>query len=125
MGLEKLKSAFSKIKGFGDDLGLDDYDPNGGGIGDITQNTQNQVTFSTQTPTPFQPKGFGDDLGLDDYDLNLPPTPPKTTPNIPKGFGDDLGLDDIKSDKAPSTRITGRDGNVITLDFNTKCEGEG
>ncbi len=38
---------------------------------------------------------------------------------------DDLGLDDIQSDKAPSTRITGRDGNVITLDFNTKCEGEG
>ena len=37
---------------------------------------------------------------------------------------EELGLGD-PSDELPSTRITGREGNVITLDFNTKCEGEG
>ena len=25
----------------------------------------------------------------------------------------------------PTDRVTNREGNVITLDFNTKCEGEG
>jgi len=25
----------------------------------------------------------------------------------------------------PKSRVTGKKGNVITLDFNTKCEGEG
>ena len=101
MSLEKLKSAFSKIKGFGndsdlakttpniprsfgDDLGLDDFNeerrPKSAG-GDINKNIQNQVNFTTQVPNPFQPRGFGDDLGLDDYSPNrIPPTPPKTTP---------------------------------------------
>jgi len=36
---------------------------------------------------------------------------------------DDLG---IKSEEpSTSSSIVGREGNVITLDFNTKCEGEG
>jgi|TARA_R110000751_G_scaffold120070_1_gene220703 hypothetical protein len=40
---------------------------------------------------------------------------------------DDLGLIDPDSYEIESStsRVTSREGNVITLDFNTKCEGEG
>lgn len=41
------------------------------------------------------------------------------------GMVDELGLGDSELDEPKPTRITGREGNVITLDFNTKCEGEG
>ena len=37
---------------------------------------------------------------------------------------DELGLADPEEPK-PADKITSKVGNVITLDFNTKCEGEG
>ena len=37
---------------------------------------------------------------------------------------DELGLED-DYEVEPKEKITSRVGNVITLDFNTKCEGEG
>jgi len=39
---------------------------------------------------------------------------------------EDLGIADEEAPKvSPKSKITGKTGNVITLDFNTKCEGEG
>ena len=39
---------------------------------------------------------------------------------------DDLEEADKEEPKVlPKSKITGKSGNVITLDFNTKCEGEG
>ena len=35
-----------------------------------------------------------------------------------------LGLGDSDPVDSKQTKIVGREGNVITLDFNTKCEGE-
>ena len=41
------------------------------------------------------------------------------------GLVEELGLADLEEENEPKTKITSRIGNVITLDFNTKCEGEG
>jgi len=40
---------------------------------------------------------------------------------------EELGLDaeDIRDKAEDKVKVKSRDGNVITLDFNTKCEGEG
>ena len=39
---------------------------------------------------------------------------------------DDLDIADKEEPKvSPKAKIKGQQGNVITLDFNTKCEGEG
>ena len=37
---------------------------------------------------------------------------------------EELGLGDSDPVDSKQTKIVGREGNVITLDFNTKCEGE-
>jgi len=115
MALEKLRSIFQP-KGFGDDLGLDDYDLSLPSPSRLTNQNNSTRGFGDDlglddfspnrirpmSPTPIKPivnipRGFGDDLGLIDFDASppppLPPTPPKTTQN-PVGFGDDLGLDD-------------------------------
>tara|TARA_R110000787_G_scaffold81801_2_gene177190 strand:- start:588 stop:944 length:357 start_codon:yes stop_codon:yes gene_type:complete len=38
---------------------------------------------------------------------------------------DKLGLMEEEEEPEAKPKVTGREGNVITLDFNTKCEGEG
>ena len=38
---------------------------------------------------------------------------------------DSLGLEEDEREVDPKDKITSKVGNVITLDFNTKCEGEG
>ena len=57
MALEKLRS-IHQPKGFGDDLGLDGFEPSGG---------QTLLPTPPKT-TPDIPKGFGDDLGLDGFE---------------------------------------------------------
>jgi len=37
---------------------------------------------------------------------------------------EELGLGDSNPAESNNSKIVGREGNVITLDFNTKCEGE-
>ena len=37
---------------------------------------------------------------------------------------EELGLGDSDTEEPKQSKIVGREGNVITLDFNTKCEGE-
>ena len=54
MALEKLKSIFQP-KGFGDDLGLDDFDPN-------------KLPGQSKLQNKKSIYGFGDDLGLIDID---------------------------------------------------------
>ena len=62
-------------KGFGDDLGFDDYNPD----------------------------SFGDDLGFDDFDPDNINNPGNTQkPNPANSFGDDLGFDDFNLDGSPS-----------------------
>jgi len=67
MALEKLRSIFQP-KGFGDDLGLDDYD--------LSLPSPSRLTNQNNST-----RGFGDDLGLDDYDANRPPTTMSNTSN--------------------------------------------
>ena len=39
---------------------------------------------------------------------------------------EELGLlEEDPPEIKPKAKVTGKRGNVITLDFNTKCEGEG
>ena len=43
-----------------------------------------------------------------------------------EGLTEELGLDASEEREVSNKdRVTNREGNVITLDFNTKCEGEG
>ena len=90
--LTKLRS-IHQPKGFGDDLGLDDFD--------LSLPSPSRLTNQNNST-----RGFGDDLGLDDFSPNkIPSTPTKPTQN-PASFGDDLGLDDFDPNRLPGMRKT-------------------
>jgi hypothetical protein len=96
----------NKPKGFGDDLGLDDWDPN-----KEWDNGKNKLII----PQSGQTRGFGDDLGLDDYDPNrVPPTGRINIQggNQTRGFGDDLGLDDFDLSLPSPSRLTNQNNST-------------
>ena len=98
----------NKPRGFGDDLGLDDWDPEKGGGSIIQQQLKDQIKGFGNVGDDFNPKGFGDDIGFDCIDPEKREDHYSKLQNQIKGFGDDLGFDGYD----PESRIPGMSNKI-------------